>query len=917
MKQLLSIVFVLLTFNFAFSQKNTTADKPVHPTTITHGHFLGVVGPLRDMPNLSMKEILKKAHDNFERNEELKNRQYPFQATALPKGPDPVWQKFIPKGAKSSITIINQFGGNGSYAHPIDPNGAAGPNHYMLGINVYYQIFDKNGNSLQNGDFNTLFNGVQGSDNNDGDPIVIYDEMADRWLIAEFDISDANNLMLVAVSQTSDPTGSWYAYSFDVADMPDYMKFGVWPDGYYMATNNYSDDDVYVFERSVMLTGGANPQMIGFDNPYRPNSGFHCIMPLDNDGQAAPSGTPGQFITINDDAWGGSVNGGDEIWLFELHADWTTPSNSTFQRAQTITVPAFESELGGTSTYNYMDNIPQPGTTMKLDGIPQILMFRAQYRNFGSEQTIVACHTVDVDGTNHAGIRWYELTNTGSGWALRQAGTYAPDAEHRWMASIAMNGNHEIAIGYSLSSTNTYPSIRIVGQSAAEHANASGILDIPEVNVYTSDVSKTGDDRWGDYSEMSVDPSDDNTFWYVSTILSSQYSDAMFPYIVSFRFQDLGDPVNLTANAVSEDEIDLTWNLNNNGDPVLLAWSPNGTFGTPANGTTYSPGDAIPGGGTVLYYGTNTSYNHTGLQEATTYYYKAWSYLPSDEYSPGVTTNATTPSGPINSFPFTLDFENSTDYTLSFDPWTTVDGDGKTTYGSSDCDFPGEQSAFAYMAFNTSDCWESTVGGSAHSGVRVGMAICPSDASQSDDWFISPKLQLGTNSSFSFWAMSPKPGSWGNDEFEVMVSTTDNNPASFTAISSVTEAPASWQQFTYDLSAYDNQEIYVAIHHVSTDMFILWIDDLEINSTTNVSTQTEELAKLTVSPVPATNEITVKSGKTISGITIYSIDGKSQMKLSNYGKSVKVNIEKLKAGIYFVKVKYSDNSTEITKFVKE
>ena len=137
------------------------------------------------------------------------------------------------------------------------------------------------------------------------------------------------------------------------------------------------------------------------------------------------------------------------------------------------------------------------------------------------------------------------------------------------------------------------------------------------------------------------------------------------------------------------------------------------------------------------------------------------------------------------------------------------------------------------MAFNTSDCWESAQGDAAHSGVRVGMAVCPSDATQSDDWFISPKLQLGTNSSFSFWALSPKPGSWGNDEFEVLVSTTDNVPSSFSSISSVTEAPDTWQQFTYDLSAYDNQEIYVAIRHVSTDKFMLWIDDLEINSTIN------------------------------------------------------------------------------------
>ena len=148
--------------------------------------------------------------------------------------------------------------------------------------------------------------------------------------------------MLIAVSQTSDPTGAWDAWSFDVDDMPDYMKFGVWEDGYYMADNNSSGDDIYVFERSVMLAGGASPQMIGFNNPYRPNSGFHCIMPLDCDGAFAPSGTPGQFMTINDDAWGGS----DELWIYELDANWSNTSSSTFNRTQQLSVPSFDANFG-------------------------------------------------------------------------------------------------------------------------------------------------------------------------------------------------------------------------------------------------------------------------------------------------------------------------------------------------------------------------------------------------------------------------------------------------------------------------------------------------------------------------------------------------------------------------------------------
>jgi len=842
MKKIVLSMLLLLSVFWGFSQAKTIAQQldvsnsnpVIHPSVVRTGHFLGVIGPVRNFPALSNAELaLRRQHEEesgFERNEELRERNYPNAANALPKGPDPVWQKKIPTGTKATPQILLNFDGGQGQGYPTDANGTAGPNHYMEVYNLQYMIFDKSGNTVAGPtDMNTLFNGVTGAEYNDGDPIILYDENADRWFAAEFSVSGSNDYMLMAVSVTNDPTGQWYAYSFDVDDMPDYMKFGVWQDGYYMADNNSNGDDIYVFERDVMLQGGSNPKMVGFDNPNRPNSGFHTLQPLDNDGQWAPSGTPGMFITINDDAWGG---GGDELWLFELQVDWNNTANSTFQRTQVISVPSFDSEF---NTSSYMDDITQEGTSQKLDAIPQVLMFRAQYRNFGNEQTIVACHTVDVDGNDHAGIRWYELTNTGSGWSLRQSGTYAPDATNRWMGSIAMNGNHEIALAYAVAGSNTYTGLRFAGQSAAEHANASGVLDIPETVIVNGQGAQTNTNRWGDYFQLSVDPTDDRTFWFTGQYVSS--STSLQTRNCEFRFQDEGDPVNLSATAVSDQEIDVNWNLNTNGDPVLLAWSPDGTFGTPQNGTTYSPGDAIAGGGTVLYYGTNTSYNHTGLQPSTTYYYKAWSYLPSNEYSPGVAANATTEAAPVNSFPFTWDFENSSDWTTSFDPWTTVDGDGKATYQSSDCDWPGEGDPLAYMAFNTADCWEGTVGDAAHSGVRVGMADCPSDQSQSDDWFISPKLQLGTNSSFSFWALSPKPGSWGDDEFEVLVSTTDNNPSSFTAISGVTQAPdTGWAQFTYDLSQYDNQEIYVAIHHVSTDKFMLWIDDLEINSTTNTTT---------------------------------------------------------------------------------
>ncbi|MFO7789979.1 MAG: PKD domain-containing protein, partial [Bacteroidales bacterium] len=180
---------------------------------------------------------------------------------------------------------------------------------------------------------------------------------------------------------------------------------------------------------------------------------------------------------------------------------------------------------------------------------------------------------------------------------------------------------------------------------------------------------------------------------------------------------------------------------------------------------------------------------------------------------------------------FSMDFEDCADYSADFSPWSVYDGDGQATYGSSDCDFPGESDTMSFMAFNPSDAGFDGIA-DAHGGVRVGMSICPADGSESDDWLISNQLSLGDNSSFTLWALSPKPDTWGNDSYEVLVSTASNDPADFTNDISggPVEAPDTWTEHTYDLSAYDNQDIYLAIHHVSTDKFMLWVDDMEIDT---------------------------------------------------------------------------------------
>ncbi len=532
-KTLLTLLgMVLMLSAISLNAQDETESPEMIATAVGHK----VIGPLRDFPALTPTELAAMSEDEakVKRNQDLKVRNYPFYEQYKLDGPDPAWQSEMGKN-RGSKGILQNWTGQSTSSNPPDDNGTAGPNHFMQTINVRYTIYDKMG-SLQAGptNLNTIFSGVPGANRNDGDPIILWDEQAQRYLMAEFSLGSPY-YMLIAVSQTDDPTGFWDAYSFVMSGMPDYMKFGVWRDGYYMGTNTYSGSDIYVFERDEMLAGGTSPQMVQFNNPYRPNSGFHCVLPVDNDGTFAPSGTPGMFLTINDNAWGGSSS--DQLWLFELDVDWTTPGSSTFSRVQQIDVASFDSNFGSN-----WENIKQPGTGQELDAINQILMHRVQYRNFGSSQTIVCNHTVDVDATDHAGVRWYELEHNGTDWEVRQYGTYAPDGDSRWMGSMAMNGDHEIAVGYSVSSNTTYPSIRYAGQSAAENATASGILDIAEESIYAGTVSQTSSERWGDYSNLSVDPSDDHTFWF-----TTQYNISSFTKgtkIASFEFA----PATLVAN---------------------------------------------------------------------------------------------------------------------------------------------------------------------------------------------------------------------------------------------------------------------------------------------------------------------------------------------------------------------------------
>jgi hypothetical protein len=422
---------------------------------------------------------------------------------------------------------------------PADPSGAAGPDNYVQTTNFSYTIFAKDGSVLCGPwSTNTFWQSLGAPCNTFvSDAVVLFDRDAGRWFVSRFGISGdareeadapaatASSDQCFAISDTSDPTRSWQLYQFDVSRQyfADYPKFGIWPDAYYMTANAnkiFSRTGVIAvaFDRVAMLAGRADAKMVEFFVAAQGRK--FGMLPADRDGPAPPPrGAPGIFVQPRDTHLGFAPPDGLGIWSF--HVDWTTPLASTFTMTSLETEP-FNSNICGGS----QECIPQAGTTQTLDSLAYgYLMYRVAYRNFGDHESIVLNQTVDAG--QRAGIRWYELRRQGpSGWTIRQQETYAPDANWRWMGSIAMDGAGDIAMGFSVSNgEDLLPSLRYVGRLAGDPPNS---LDRTETDLIAAGGARTdGASLWSDWSQLTVDPVDDCTFWHTGEYMASPQDGAI------------------------------------------------------------------------------------------------------------------------------------------------------------------------------------------------------------------------------------------------------------------------------------------------------------------------------------------------------------------------------------------------------
>lgn len=532
---------------------------------------------------------------------------------------------------------------------PPDTDGQVGPGHFVQMINLLTTIFDKDGGMVVEPFASDAFwVGIGGNCEayNQGDPIVLYDDVEDRWLVSQFAFPDAmtSYSQCVAVSYNGDPTGGWHRYEFSFMDygLNDYPKHGIVTDSITMMANlftkrgrnfNWGGTFLGVMDKAAMYAG-APATLVGF-NIGTAEFGF-VAADLDGGGTV-----PALFATAM------TTTGRFDIW--EIDVDWST-SDASVARIASVPITPFDSEL---CTASRGACIPQPEGGPLLESLSDRLMHRLQIRDFSTHRSMVTAHTVDVGG-GRAGIRWYELRETnGTDWLLHQEGTFGPaDGEHRFMPSAAMNAAGDIGIGYLLSSTNTYVSTAAVGQTAA--ASGNGLLDSEELICAAGSGVQLDVSRSGDYSSTSVDPVDDS-FWHTNEVFTQTGSFQWNTFVCEFVVAGIDGNIPPVADfSFVCNELSCAFtDTSSDADGTILSWD--WDFGDDGASTAQNPSHVFAAGGN----------------------YDVTLSVTDDENASGSLTRTVTVSDPLVNVPPTASFTYScSGLSCDFDGSGSSDSDG-------------------------------------------------------------------------------------------------------------------------------------------------------------------------------------------------------------------------------------------------
>ncbi len=449
--------------------------------------------------------------------------------------PDMVWQQTQTNDPNriATATLLWDVQGIGTGISPPDPSGDEDSLVYIQGTNSggggTYRIVNKITGATILGSA-TMASIGGGAQPGLGDPIILYDKVAKRWFITEF--HQTLNRLIIYVSTTSNPQGTYYTYVVNCPNFPDYPKYGIWPDqDAVIISTNEGVCGIYAIKRSDMLSGAAT-------TPIRttiaglPGFGFQSITPVDIEGDNTPPvGMKPLFMRHRDDeSHPPATAGTDKIEIWELTVTW--PATISATKIQDLLINEFDSDLCGLTSFSC---VPQPGTGVQLDPLREPAMYKVPYRNMGTHQAVILSFATDVTGTNQAGIRWVELRRPAGSlgtWTKYQEGTYSPDALNRWMPSINIDVNGNIMMAYSTSNgaAGNFPTLRYTGRRPCDPL---GTMTVVETIIEPGVSSRTSNTRWGDYHHLSIDAFDGVTFYHTGNYMGP--TNSLRTRISSFR----------------------------------------------------------------------------------------------------------------------------------------------------------------------------------------------------------------------------------------------------------------------------------------------------------------------------------------------------------------------------------------------
>ena len=506
-------------------------------TEFIQGTYMGTTIPLRDFPTTEYDATSPKTmtiiENKFQINEKVNQNSLPYNDI--------------------NTNVQDKVGGIFSYAleqnfvgfddtgfTPPDPSGAVGPDHYVHAVNSSIKVFDKTGNVLAGP---TSLGAFLGIGSNSGDPIILYDHLADRYFVSEF--GSGSNSLAIGVSVTNDPTGEYHVYQYTFDAFPDYPHYSIWPDAYYLTANKGGANKVYAIERDIILAGNPDPQIIGFPLPGNSESPNTVLSPepANLTGVDYPEDLPGYIVYLQDDGWGGITY--DHLKVWEIDVDFNSPANSTISSPLEIPIDPFNAYFAPFGS----GDVAQPGTGQKIDMITGLISYAANYRSFDNHNSWLITFNDNVDGTN-SGIRWIELRNDDTNpWEVFQEGTYSPaDDNSRFMGSAAMDAAGNIGMGFNIASATLPAGIRYTGRYDSDPL---GEMTIAETTIVDGVGVQTNTNRFGDYSHLTMDP-DNFTFWHTAEYFSAnnQWRTQVASFSLSTGFaQDVG--VNNIINPIN------------------------------------------------------------------------------------------------------------------------------------------------------------------------------------------------------------------------------------------------------------------------------------------------------------------------------------------------------------------------------